>query len=175
MHMFIANGMHQNVDFQYRLPETKTYRTQLIPIGQQIRISGDLSQKDIERVIESHLPYGMVAAREISKFKGFFIPYVYSVGEPVTSEQITELILQNREYNENLGRKLRKEAAVAVSASIEEGTTDTLRNFEMTIEELPSKDRDPTFSDAIRVTRDKERGAPQGPIDFSRKIVRPSF
>jgi hypothetical protein len=183
MYMFIANGTHQNIDFQYRLPKTKNYRAQMIPIGQQIRISGELSREDVDAIIFGHQIYGMIAANEISRFKGFHIPYVYSLDGPVSAEIIAELIIQNREYNDRLGRQLREEAAVTVSDQIEKNTTDTLKSLEMTIEELPSKDRDVSFSEGIRVTRDRERGAPQGPdginppLDlFSRnRIIRPSF
>ena len=69
MKMFIANGLHQNLDFQYRLPEVKGYRQQSIPIGSQVKISGDLSQKDIDLIVEHHSIYGMVAARDLDKFK----------------------------------------------------------------------------------------------------------
>ena len=171
MYMFIANGLHQNFDFQYRLPNTKTYRTQLIPIGGQIRISGELTEADIDAIVKVHTIYGMIRADEIAQFKGFHIPYVYSINTPVSAEVIGELIVHNREYNEALGKKLRQEAAVALSNSIEDGTTDHLTNLELTIEEVSSKDRDATFAEGIRVTRDRERGAPQGPeaapLDFN--------
>jgi hypothetical protein len=181
MQMFIANGLHQNIDFQYRLPQYKSYRTQMIPIGGQIRISGELSQEDIDKIILGHAIYGMVGAKEISKFKGFHIPYVYSIDEPISETIILELVLHNREYNEQLGVKLRKDAAVAVNTLIEENMSDKLTNLEMTIEEVPSKDRDPVIFEGIRVTRDRERGAPQGPeispfdLASARKAKRPSF
>jgi hypothetical protein len=163
MKLFVANGTHQNIDFQYRLPEYKTYRMQQIPIGGQIKLSGELNEKQIDIIIQFHLKYGMVKYTEISQFKGFLIPYVYSIDEPIPAVSIVELIIQNREFNKVLGEKLRAEAAVAVNAQIEENAGDKLTNFEMEIKEAPSKDRDPTIEETIRVTRDKERGAPQGP------------
>lgn len=181
MYMFVANGMHQNMDFQYRLPGTKTYRTQMIPIGEQIRLSGDLSKEQIDIVINHHTIYGMIAAKDISQFKGFHIPYVYSIDNPISAEVIAELIVQNREYNFQLGKRLREEAAVAVSNTIEENTTDHLKSLEMTIEEMPSKERDATFSEGIRITRIPEKGAAQGPekglLDFSlsRRVIKPTF
>lgn len=174
MKMFIANGLHQNIDFQYRLPEVKGYRQQSIPIGGQIKISGDLSQKDIDLIVEHHQIYGMVPARDLHKFKGFLTPYVYSIDEPVSAELMTELIIQNREYNRAMGVKLRREAAVTVSSEIEEQmppNMNYLKNLELTIEELPSKDRDAEINEGIRVTRNPEKGAPQdpkeNPIDFA--------
>ena len=181
MKMYVANGTHQNIDFQYRLPGTKNYRSQLIPIGGQIQISGDLSKEQIDIIVNHHAIYGMIHASELGAFKGFHIPYVFAVDVPVTAEIMAELIIQNRQFNKQLGERLRQEAAVAVSNTIEDNTTDNLKSLEMTIEELPSKERDASFSEGIRVTRERDRGAPQDPgkglLDFSlaRKIIKPSF
>jgi hypothetical protein len=171
MQMFIANGMHQNIDFQYRLPQYKSYRTQLIPVGGQIRISGELTSDEIDRIALHHAIYGMVSARDFKNYRGFHIPYIYSVNEPISADLIAELVEQNRIYNVELGKQLRQEAAVAVSATIEDNlppqTTERLKNLDMTIEEVPSKDRDATIDEGIRITRDIEKGAPQGPLDFA--------
>jgi RecG-like helicase len=170
MRMYLANGTQQYIDFQYRLPEFRSYRQQTIPIGGQIVLSGELSQKDIELIIEHQSVYGMVSSKEFTRYKDVIIPYIYSIDAPISENIIAELIEQNRTVNIDQGVKRRQEAAVQVNNVIEQGTTDTLKNLEMTIEELPSKTKDPEFSEGVRVTRDKERGAPQdpkNPIDFS--------
>lgn len=161
MKLYIANGTHQNIDFQYRLPEYKTYRQQNIPIGGQIRISGELNEKQIEIIIQFHIKYGMVKYSEIGDFKNYYVPYVYSIDNPIPAETIAELVVQNREFNKRLGERLRAEAAIAVNSLIEENAGDKLTAFEMEITEKQSKDRDPTIAEKITVTRDKERGAPQ--------------
>jgi hypothetical protein len=163
MRMFIANGTHQNIDFQYRLPEYKTYRMQTIPIGGQIRISGELNEKQIDIIAQFHASYGMVRSNELSTFSGYYIPYIYSIDEPISEETIVELIVHNREVNKVNGEKLRAEAAVAVNAMIEENAGEKLTSFEFEITEKPMKDRDPTIAEKIVITRDKEKGAPQGP------------
>jgi hypothetical protein len=188
MRMFIANGTHQNVDFQYRLPQYKNFRQQTIPAGGQIVISGELSEKDIDIIVHHQSMYGMVSNKEFPSYKGFFIPYIYSVGEPITEDQIAQLIVQNREYNVKLGIKQRQEAAVTVSKVIEDnintipgisGTRDRLTNLEMEIDEVSTKDHDASFSEKIRVTRDRDRGAPQepdrNPLDFMANKVRKLF
>jgi hypothetical protein len=167
MKMFVANGSHQIIDFQYRLPEVKNYRQQTIPIGGQIRIAGELSQKDIDLIVEHHTIYGMVHFREISDHKDIFIPYIYSVENYMSSDTIAELIVQNREFNDEQGKKQRQAAALTVNNMIEETISDTLKNFEMTVVEQDSKDRNATVSEGIRVTRDREKGAPQGPLDLA--------
>jgi hypothetical protein len=168
---------HQVIDFQYRLPEYKNFRQQNIPIGGQIQISGELNEKQIGIIVEYHLKYGMLKGSDISNFKGFYIPYVFSVDNPVSADIIAEGIIQNRQFNKALGVKLRAEAAVAVSAQIEENSMDRLDNLEFEVEEMPSKDRDPTISEKIRVTRDPERGAPieptKGPLGVITDFIRP--
>lgn len=179
MKLFIANGSHHNIDFQYRLPEYKTYRQQTIPIGGQIRISGDLNEKQIDIIIQFHIKYGMIKYTEISDFKGFFIPYVYAIDTPVPAESIAELVVQNREYNRVKGERLRAEAAIAVNAQIEDNAGEKLTAFEVEIIEKPAKDQEATISEKITITRSKERGAPQDPgkttlgtiADFVRKPV----
>jgi hypothetical protein len=167
MKLYIANGSHQVQDFQYRLPEVKNYRQQIIPIGGQIRISGDLSKEDIDLIIEHHTVYGMVHYKDIANHKDMEIPYIYSVDNFIPVDVMTALIVQNREYNTEKGKEQRQAAALTVNNMIEESLSDKLKNFEMTVVEEQSKVRDATFSEGIRVTRDKDRGAPQGPIDLS--------
>src|SRR5580693_8988284 len=97
MQMFVANGTHQNIDFQYRLPDFKNYRRQMIPIGGQIKLSGELDQKQIDIIAQFHVKYGMVRVTELDQFKGYFIPYMYSIDKPIPAEKIVELVVSNRE------------------------------------------------------------------------------
>jgi len=138
---------------------------------------------NIELIVQFHEKYGIMKASDISSYKGFFIPYVYSVDNPVHENIIAELIVQNRLFNKELGERLRRDAAVTVNATIEENAQDKLTNFEMTIEEYRVKDRDTQLApEGIRVTRSKERGAPQEPpktpLDFGlarSKLRKPIF
>ena len=164
MRLYIANGTHQNIDFQYRLPGAKSLRQQIIPIGGQQVLSGDLDDKLINSIVETHAKYGMVRCDEISKFRGFSVPYVYSVDKPVSADIIAELVEQNRRYNQDLGVKIRKEAALAVNSIIENQIVgEPLKNLELTIEEVGTKDKSPEMNEGIRITRDRELGAPQSP------------
>jgi hypothetical protein len=164
MKMFIANGTHQNIDFQYRIPEYKNYRQQTIPIGGQIRISGELSPKDVEAIITTHEIYGMVEASKIADFRGWHIPYIYAIGEPINAGVIAELVAHNRVVNTELGMKYRQEAAVALDGLIKDNTKgDKLNQIEMTIEEVDTKIKEPEIHEKVRVTTDRERGASQDP------------
>jgi hypothetical protein len=165
MKLYIGNGTHQNLDFQYRLPEYRSYRTQPIAVGGQTRISGDLTPAQIDIIIQFHTKYGMIKFSEISNFRGFFIPYIYRIDEAISKETLEELIVQNRVFNANESRRLRAEAALAVSAQIEDNLNgEKISNFQMEIEEKPSKERDATMEpETFQVTRDRKRGAPQEP------------
>jgi hypothetical protein len=165
MQMFVANGTHQNIDFQYRLPDFKNYRRQMIPIGGQIKLSGELDQKQIDIIAQFHIKYGMVRVTELDQFKGYFIPYMYSIDKPIPAEKIVELVVSNREVSKKTGERLRAEAAIAVNAQIEENAGEKLTSFEMEITEKPTKDRDPEISEKITITRSRERGAPQDPSE----------
>jgi hypothetical protein len=164
MKMFIANGTHQNIDFQYRVPEYKNYRQQNIPIGGQIRISGELSPKDVEAIIATHEIYGMVEASKIADFRGWHIPYIYAIGEPISAGVIAELVAHNRIVDTEMGIKYRQEAAVALDGLIKDNTKDSKVNqIETAIEEIDTKRKDPEIFEKIRVTTDRERGASQDP------------
>jgi hypothetical protein len=145
------------------LPEYKTYRMQNIPIGGQIRLSGELDEKQIDTIVQFHVKYGMIRVTELDQFRGYFVPYMFSIDVPIPAEKIVELIVHNREVTKVLGEKLRAEAAVAVNAQIEENAGEKLTAFEMEITEKQSKDRDPEIAEKITITRAKERGAPQDP------------
>lgn len=162
MKLYIANGTHQNIDFQYRVPGAKNYRQQTIPIGGQQQLSGDLDQTAIDSIVAGYHQYGICRSNELSTFKGFHVPFVYSVDKPVPFETIAELVVHNREVQTLLGKKIRTSAALAVNSIIEENITgEPLKNFEITIEEKGSKDKDATVHEGVRVTRDRNRGAPQ--------------
>lgn len=165
MDLFIANGTHQTIDFQYRLPEVKNYRQQMIAEGGQIRISGNLSIKDVEAVIQCHVHYGMIDYRELSSHRDEYIMYIYSVDQPVPLIAIQELIVRNRLLLEEKGRQIREEAAVTAHKVIQDGTPDRLKSLEFQIEEQPSKSNfgNPEVSENIVVTRLPERGASQDP------------
>jgi hypothetical protein len=161
MNMYVANGTHQSIDFQYRLPEVRNYRQQNIPEGGQIRISGNLSQKDIDKIIECHEIYGLIDYRELPSRRGLHTMYIFNIGEPVPVSAIQELIIHNRAVNDETGRIAREEAAVALHKVIQDNTTDRLKSLEFNIEEKATNNRDGEVRENITVTKLPERGASQ--------------
>ena len=162
MKLYIANCTNQAQDFNYRLPEANSVRRQRIEIGQQIQISGDLAQTDIDAIIAQHAMYGLVRADEVDRTKPF-IGLCYNIDKPVTLTKIQSAFSHNQDVLTKLGHEIRKEAAVAASAHIEsinEGG-QRLTNLVMDIEE-DTKDGG-GMKESVRVTRRPIEGPPPVP------------
>jgi hypothetical protein len=164
--MYIANCTNQVQDFQYRLPESNKIYKQPISIGDQIRLSGDLSTPDIEAIISQHQIYGLVPVSEIDRSKDF-VGLCWQLDRPIDVEKVKRALAVNMRVLDARGKEIRKEAAVAVSNSVEaelSNTPDRLKALEFSIEEQPNKDgRDIQVNEQLRVTRDPSQAAPKPP------------
>ena len=159
MKLYIANCTQQVQSFMYRVPETPAPRMQPIGIGQQIQISGDLSQFDIDAIVEQHSRYGLVAVDAIDRTRPF-IGVCYSVDKHVPVDKIKRALEHNESVLIERGRVMRQEAAVALNNSLEE-QTDGLKNLELTVqEEYPDKHSGdgPVIAEGIRVQRPENTG-----------------
>jgi len=168
MDLYIGNSTKQRQQFCYRVPEETGLRVQDIEIGTQVKISGDLSTQQIDAIIQQHRAYGLVPAAEAGKVKGF-TGLCYSVGRPIQSATLELAIDANQRVLEARGKKLREEAAIAVSNGMEQtlgemGTGANLREVEMSaVEEEPKggyRD-DAPFGEGVRVTREDARTTSQ--------------
>jgi len=166
MKMYVGNATKQHFDFAYRMPgETKRIRQQRIEIGQQTQLSGELTQEEIDYIIQQHNPYGFAAASEIDHITEP-MSLCYSVGKPISVVQLQKLMFQNENHLITLGRKLRLDAAVAGNEQLqqvvnESGRNETLRAMEASIMEDNHDDRDQQepVSEGYRIIRnDSERG-----------------
>lgn len=153
--LFILNCTRQVQEFWYRLPENSKLLHQMIPIGGQIQIAGDLSTTDIDSIIEQHAKYGMVAYSEIDRTRPF-IGYCYQIDKKFNniSDALQRGFGHNDQVLEERGRVLREEAAVAINQSIEDQRAAArLTELEVTIED---EDDDSSFHKGVRVTRGAE-------------------
>lgn len=149
--LFVANTTFQNVDFQYRLRESLKIYQQMIPIGGQIQISGDLSTPDIDYVVHQHAMYGMVRVDEIDRTKPF-IGLCYDVDRRIDVEKMRRALAHNQEVLADRGKTIRQEAAMAVESAVE-GQNVGLTGVEFTIEEEAKDGKDKEVSETIRVDR----------------------
>lgn len=159
MKMYIANATKQVADFIYRVPETQSLRTQSIPIGGQVQLSGELDRTAIDYIIEQHTRYGLVPADEIDRTREFS-GLCYSIDAPVKVPKITSLIHHNVEQLIARGRQTREESAVASNNFLENeinesGRPEVLRNFEASVVEENHDERDerPAVAEGVRVSR----------------------
>lgn len=177
MQLYLANPTRQTREFFYRIPtgggtdqQLSGLRSQSVPIGGQIIISGDYPVEVLQRIIDVQIaPYGGVGADELDRHRGL-ISMIYSVGKAVPVQRIERVMRNNIGIQADLGREMRRQAAVAESNQIDRvldssGVTGSLRALEMTIqEENHSPDSEtPQISEGIRVTSSELGGGAPAP------------
>lgn len=162
--MYVANCTRQIQDFMYRLPEQTKVMKQIIDIGGQIRIPGDLSTPDVEAIVEQHAIYGMVRVDEIDRTKPF-VGVCYSLDKPVSVDKIRIALQHNQDVLVERGRKIREETAVSINNAMED-QTNALESLEVSIEEIEKDGKDTQVNEKIRV----DKTAPEtGPIRNARR------
>jgi len=136
--LFIANCTQQIQDFMFSFPGSNKIMKQIIEIGSQIQIPGDLTPAQIQHIVEMHAPYGMVRVDEIDRTKAF-IGVCYSIDKRVEVNKIRYALEHNFGVLNERGRATREETAVAVNNSLQNESRD-FRAVELEIKELPNKD-----------------------------------
>jgi hypothetical protein len=167
--LFIGNVSKQIQQFAYRALERPGIVLQTIPIGGQIRIAPngarvDLTIQEIDYIIDQHKTYGIAPIDELDNVSSPFGGICYSIGKPISAEKLRRAMVKKDDALKDFGKKLRQEAALAVSSQIEEQIGAPLRNLEMSFtEEEPrggySDDTD-HLSEGVRVTRLADHGPP---------------
>lgn len=137
MKLFIANCSHQQQHFNYRMLESTRSFEQYVPIGQQIHISRtDLSQADVDYIVEQNRKYGWLSVDEAkNKLGDKNIPMVFSVDRPISSADMYRIINHNRGVLTQDGAERRKEAAVNAHHVISQIDPEAANTLSMTIKE----------------------------------------
>lgn len=169
MKLYIGNATKQWHDFIYWVPGAKASRTQRIPIGGQIQISGELDQKAIDSIIQQHAPYGLIASSEVDHAREY-IGLIYAVDSMIRSTQIQRLMVHNAEVLVVQGRETRKQASVASNEALqqnllESGLPENLRAMEASVVEQDHDERSPEkpIAEGYRILRDNPQGPEQQP------------
>lgn len=138
MQMFIANCTMQTRIINYRLPEvSRNIQQTIAPLG-QVRVGrSQLSQPDIDSIVEQLGRYGLANARNLSERKNPTqqVPIVYMVDATVPEKLIRQVHAHNKGTLRKLGEKTRTEAAIASSTFMENSAPNTLRTQEVSIME----------------------------------------
>lgn len=137
MKLYIANCSHQQQHFNYRMLESTRSFEQYVPIGGQIHISRtDLTQRDVDYIVEQNRRYGWLSVSEAKEKLGSErIPMVFSVDKPVTAADMYRIINHNRGVLTEDGKQRRKEAAVNAHHVIAQHDPEAANTMEMTIRE----------------------------------------
>ena len=124
---------------------------QMVPIGGQVAISGDLTTPEIEYIVSQHTRYGLVPVDEIDRTKPF-IGHCYSVDKPVPVEKIRRAIAHNLDVLAERGREIRKVAGVAAYNNISEHSAAPASLELSVIEDERRNAPSPEFGEALRVS-----------------------
>lgn len=166
MKLFIGNATRQNNVFTYRLPERKVV-AQDVTHGAQIQITGDLSARDIDAILDQHRPYGLVPVSEIDRTKDF-AGLCYQTDKPIPITQLMRAMKHNVDALVERGKKIREEVAISESNLLENQLADGdrvegLRKLEMSVTEDNfdgREDRAP-IAEGFRVAREAGEPAPR--------------
>ena len=150
MKMYVANCTKQARDFTYRLPD-KGNRMQRIEIGQQIQVAGDLSQPEVDSIVDHYAMYGMNPVDEARKARGTFTGLCFSIDKPVAIENMQIVLQLNDQVLTQRGQQQRKEAAVATSKAIMDNGDQGLTGLETTIVEVKKDGGEPEVQEGVRV------------------------
>ncbi len=162
--LYIANATKQYIDFHFRLPERSDYLKQRIaPLG-QIAISGDLSSRDVDAVINQHARYGMIGAHEVNGRMGRH-PLIYSENKPVERSTIEAVHKNNTETMVIEGKEIRRIAAVAANNLFEQRLSETgvsanIEEIEIVAQQMsrdPETNDAPQLSEGVTVTKNPEK------------------
>lgn len=172
--MFVANCTVQVQEFHYRTVENPKVLKQIIEIGGQIQLSGDLTGPDITGIIAQHAPYGMVHVSEIDRAREF-VGVCYSIDKPVDMERVRYVLDHNNGVLDARGKIIRQEAAIVIedtlSASLDP-RLGRLKAVELELVEDEHKDRaDTSVNEIITVDRTDQsaRGPSASPVNRPRK------
>lgn len=166
MKLYIGNATRQVHAFAYWVIGGKSARTQHVPMGGQVQITGDLSAAEIDFIVKQHVPYGLVEVSEIDRTK-VFTGICYSVDKPIPANRLQRLMLHNQTMLIRQGEEIRKAAAIVSTQQLEadlreQRIPEQLRAFEASIEEVdPPQQADYTpLSEGVRVEPDAPGQAP---------------
>ena len=169
MRVYIGNATKQILTFSYR-PAGRGIRSQSVPIGGQVLLSGDLTTEEVDAALSQNEKYGLVNVKEIDRTKAF-IGICYSLDKEISLSYLQRALDQNHQVLVDRGKEIRTNAAIAVNQGLEAELADNqlggLSNLEMSVVEQDSPSRSvdagPMVAEGVRVSRTADtEPAPRG-------------
>lgn len=130
--VYVANCTQQNQQINFRLPDSRKPFSNTIPMGKQMLI-GDLDPPSIAALEDQLGKYGLVNVDDINRTKTK-ITYIFSVGKPVTADNIIAGLRRNRGLLTEEGKERRLKSAVAANMAMNTEETPLLK-LETSVEE----------------------------------------
>ena len=163
MKLYIANATRQIMEFCYRLPERPGALRQVIPIGGQVQIPGDLRRDEVDYVVEKAAVFGLIDVADAERAGGFS-GLCYSIDRPISEDRLYRAMSKRVAVLEDLGREQRKNAAIGVHDQVERQLKDhrdlgTLQGLDMQVIEQDAnggRQRVDGFEDRVNVVRQRE-------------------
>lgn len=154
---FLANSSRHDQGFNYRLPENPKAILANIRIGQQQCLGRNLSQFDVDALVEQIETYGGVRVGSYDNSIGRVITFLYDVDKEVPRKEIERVMRHNSGQLVLQGKKAREEAAIATSAAMENMTPGLINEVEMTVqEETAAAPGEKQVAEGV-IVRDEER------------------
>jgi hypothetical protein len=154
--LFIANTSSKHNEFVFRLPGISQLRRLDIPAGRQLEVLKNVQKDEIDYVVNQHIAYGLIHVSEISKICKFS-GMIYSIDKPVPSNAMNQVMEINADILIEQGHELRKVAAVATNATIEDMLENKLNLKELEVVEIEQEDtgKKPLLKEKIAIDKSK--------------------
>jgi hypothetical protein len=163
MDLYIGNPRRQDHILAYRmLEQAGGAKMPTIRRGGQFKIPGDLTQPEIEYIVNQHRKYGLLSVDEVGGSRQE-VPLIYSVGRPITAAILNSVMKHNTDVLVAKGKELRQQAAVAANNAIENDLRENnvplgLNELDMSVvEETGNAEPENPVAEGTVVTRLAER------------------
>jgi len=159
MDLYLGNATGQHWDFYYRLPEKKSALHEIIPMGEQIKISGDLTPDEVAAIVHQGEKYGLTSVDTIDQGSTMFRGLCYQVGKEISSSKIEKLFHANQNVLVLRGQEMRKVAAIVeTNRMVRDNQKYDLPNIRKT--EFSVQDEDGAWADGYRTEIDTGTARP---------------
>jgi hypothetical protein len=93
--IYIANGLDKHLDVMVNtLAMSKAKYLKTVKVGRQV-LYGDFNDDDLAMILRNHSKYGMIINSDVGAHLGEFIPYIYSLGAPMSDDEVITLLENN--------------------------------------------------------------------------------
>ncbi len=163
--LYVANTTKQRFELRARFKGFNKEVRRTIEPGKQVLL-GNFDQDEIDDIVNHHAQYGMRSVEDASRVQNFVGQY-YSIGEPVTIEDMMQAFEKNGSELDKAATKRNMETAVAISDNIATNLSqmtglekERLRPARVELETVEDTLEKPTVATGVEVV-DPSRAKPR--------------